>query len=46
MPCPRAGTFLVLVFVVCQAARDVYFASTFQTLDVFEVTLVAFPPAR
>ncbi len=36
------GTVLVLVFVVCQAARDVYFAGVFQALDVFEVTLVAF----
>jgi uncharacterized membrane protein YhaH (DUF805 family) len=36
------GPFLVLVFCLSQALRDVYFGHVFQHVDVFAVILVAF----
>jgi drug/metabolite transporter (DMT)-like permease len=36
------GPFMVLIFCLSQAFRDVYFASIFQGLDFFAVTAIAF----
>jgi hypothetical protein len=38
----RVGPFLVLVFCLSQALRDVYFGHVFQHVDFFAVILVAF----
>ncbi len=42
MPRERLGPGLVLMFVITQAFRDVYFANAFQGIDFFLVILVAF----
>ena len=36
------GPFMVLIFCLSQAFRDVYFANIFQGLDFFVVILIAF----
>lgn len=36
------GPFMVLIFCLSQAFRDVYFAGIFQQLDFFAVILIAF----
>jgi drug/metabolite transporter (DMT)-like permease len=36
------GPFMVLIFCVSQAFRDVYFAGIFQGLDFFAVIVIAF----
>jgi hypothetical protein len=36
------GPFMVLIFCLSQAFRDVYFANIFQGLDFFAVIVIAF----
>lgn len=37
------GPLLALVFTISQAMRDVHFSGVFQSIDLFEVILMAFP---